>query len=237
MDSFKYDYVQTYGLTETSPYLTLGLLSDHHADLPVDEKLRIRSRTGRPMSGVEVRVVDDEGRDVAADDHQVGEVWARGPTVTPGYWNLPAETSAAFVDGWLRTGDLAVIDASGYLNIVDRKKDMIITGGENVFSIEVENALYELPGVLEAAVFGTPHEIWGEVVTAALVPLAGAGLGPEEVVQALSGRLASYKVPRRVEIVDSLPRTGSGKISKRMLRERFGAGVAPNDEPGIESGR
>ena len=110
--------------------------------------------------------VDEAGRDVAPDDRQVGEILARGPTVTPGYWNRPEETAQAFTDGWLRTGDLAVVDACGFVNIVDRKKDVIITGGENVYSTEVEHALHEHPAVREVAVIGVPDEHWGETVKA-----------------------------------------------------------------------
>jgi acyl-CoA synthetase (AMP-forming)/AMP-acid ligase II len=222
MSVFGCEYVQTYGMTETCPYLTLSILEEHLERLPFEEQLAFRSKTGRPFKGVELRVMADDGTPVQADETQVGEIQVRGPTVTPGYWNLPQETASAFVDGWLRTGDLAVVDAEGYVNIVDRRKDMIITGGENVYSIEVENALYEDPRILEAAVFGARDETWGEVVCAAVVLGPGRQASEQEIVEECRTRLASFKVPRRIVFLPELPKTGSGKIAKRLLRERHG---------------
>ncbi|MBW2263257.1 MAG: long-chain-fatty-acid--CoA ligase [Deltaproteobacteria bacterium] len=222
MEVFGCDYIQTYGMTETCPYLTLSILEDHLLDLPVEKQLEYRSKTGRPFKGVDLRVVGEDGEPVAADERQVGEIQVRGPTVTPGYWNLPEETLAAFRDGWLCTGDLAVLDGEGYVNIVDRRKDMIITGGENVYSIEVENALYENPKILEAAVFGVGDERWGESVRAAVVLGPGEEVGEAEIIEWCRARLASFKVPRGVVFLSDLPRTGSGKISKRTLRDRYG---------------
>jgi acyl-CoA synthetase (AMP-forming)/AMP-acid ligase II len=222
LEAFGCDYMQTYGLTETSPYLTLGRLPPHLAALPFEERLPWKCRTGRPFAGVELRVVDGAGRDVPRDGRTPGEILARGPTVTPGYWNRPEETAAAFADGWLRTGDLAVIDAEGFLDIVDRRKDVIITGGENVYSTEVEAALYEHPAVLEAAVFALPDERWGETVVAAVVLRPGLSADAGELSDWCRARLAGYKIPRRVFFLDALPRTGSGKISKRLLRENYG---------------
>jgi len=153
----------------------------------------------------------------------VGEIWVRGETVTPGYWNQPAATAAAFTaDGFLKTGDLAVLDGEGFVNIVDRKKDMIITGGENVYSIEVENALYQHPAVLEAAVIGLPDARWGEAVTAAVVLRPGHTADAAALVAFCRERIAAYKTPRMVHLLPELPRTGSGKIAKRVLRERLG---------------
>ena len=221
MQVFGCDYVQTYGMTETSPYLTLSALKRELRALPAEQQLRFRARTGRPFLGVELRVVDEGGRLVADDDEQVGEIQVRGPTVTPGYWNLPDATREAFTDdGWLRTGDLAVVDAEGYVNIVDRRKDMIICGGENVYSIEVENVLYEHPAVLEAAVYGVPDEVWGERVCAAVVPREGELLTEADLLELCRRRLARFKVPRVVELCESLPRTGSGKIQKGALKAR-----------------
>ena len=223
MEVFGCDYIQTYGMTETCPYLTLSILEDHLERLPEEERLAYKSKTGRPFKGVELEVVGEDGRPVAADETQVGEILVRGPTVTPGYWNRPEETAAAFSDGWLRTGDLAVLDAEGYVNIVDRRKDMIITGGENVYCIEVENALYEDPRILEAAVFGVSDERWGESVRAAVVLGPGEVASEADVIEACRPRLSSFKMPRSVVFLPELPRTGSGKISKRTLRERYGS--------------
>ena len=215
---FGCEYVQTYGMTETSPYLTLSLLKHHLRALPPAGRLRYQAKTGRPFLGVELRVVDDAGTPVAADERAVGEIQVRGETVTPGYWRRPDATAAAFTsDGWLRTGDLAVLDSEGYVSIVDRKKDMIITGGEKVYSTEVEAVLYQHPGILEAAVYGSPDAIWGEIVSAAVVLRDGARLTAEEVADFCRPRLAGFKLPRRVHFLAELPKTGSGKILKRAL--------------------
>ncbi len=240
MATFGCDYAQTYGLTETSPYLTLSLLPDHLLKLTREEQLAYKVRTGRPFMTVELRVVDETGRPVADDDTQVGEIQVRGPTVTPGYWpgsvapqametgediSISAIRSSFTPDGWLSTGDLATVDGEGFVNIVDRAKDMIITGGENVYSLEVEYALYEHPAVLEAAAFGLPDEHWGERVAAAVVFRPGAaadeGVNEASLVEFTRERLAGFKVPRSIFLVDELPKTGSGKIMKRELRERF----------------
>ena len=226
MDQFQgAEYVQTYGLTETAPYLTLSKLNPEQRALPPEQQLALRARTGRAFAAVALRVVDEQGAPVPADDAAVGEIQARGPTVTPGYWRRPEETRAAFADGrWLRTGDLATVDSHGFLNIVDRCKDMILSGGENVFSIEVENALYASPAVLEAAVFGLPDETWGERVCAAVVLRPGREAGAEVLRELCRRCLARYKVPREIFFLEELPKTGSGKITKRRLREMFGGG-------------
>ena len=221
MTAFGCDYIQTYGMTETSPYLTFSILKKHLQDLPPDEQLKYKSRTGRPFMGVDLKVVDETGIPVKADDRQVGEIWVRGDTVTPGYWNLPQETEQAFADGWLRTGDLAVIDAEGYVNIVDRRKDMIVTGGENVYSTEVENVLYMHPKVLEAAVFGVPDEKWGEAVTAAVVLRENESATEKEIIQFCREYQAAYKTPKTIIFLDELPKTGSGKITKKALRDPY----------------
>jgi len=218
VETFRSEYVQTYGMTETSPYLTLSLLKEHMRSLPLEEQMRYRAKTGRPFATVDLRVVGEDGREVPPDETTVGEIRVRGETVTPGYWNRPEETAAAFEDGWLKTGDLAVIDREGYVTIVDRKKDRIITGGEKVYSTEVEHALYAHPAVLEAAVYGRPDPVWGEKVCAAVVLRAGFDIGASEIVEFCRARLTHYKAPREIEFLRELPRTGSGKIAKRMLR-------------------
>jgi fatty-acyl-CoA synthase len=222
------DYIQTYGLTETSPYLTLSLLKETMKLLPPEEQLVYKAKTGRPFICVELKVVDEAGRPVAPDWKQVGEIMARGDTITSGYWNLPDETARAFSSGWFRTGDLAVLDTEGFVNIVDRKKDMILTGGENVYSTEVENVLYAHPNVLEAAVFGVPDEQWGEAVRAAIVLQPGQAATEEEIIAFCRQRLAAFKVPKAVDFLPELPRTGSGKIQKRALRDPYWAGRERN---------
>jgi fatty-acyl-CoA synthase len=223
MAAFGCDYIQTYGMTETSPYLTLSILKEHLRKLPPDAQLKYKSKTGRPFIGVELKVVDDGGALIAADEQQVGEIWVRGDSITPGYWNLPEETAGAFCEGWLRTGDLATLDPEGYVNIVDRKKDMIVTGGENVYSTEVENVLYMHPKILEAAVFGVPDEKWGEAVKAAVVLREGEAATEEEIISFCKQYQAAYKAPKSIVFLDELPKTGSGKIFKKGLRARHPA--------------
>ena len=223
IETFKSDYIQTYGMTETSPYLTLSILKSHLEDLPWEERLRFKASTGREFIGVNLKVVDEEGREVAKDNKQVGEIIVKGDIVTPGYWNLPEETREAIRDGWLYTGDLAVIDPEGYVNIVDRKKDMILTGGENVYSTEVENVLYMHPDILEAAVIGIPDSHWGEAVKACVVLKQGRQKTAEEIISFCKEHLAHYKAPKSVDFMDALPRTGSGKIFKKGLREQASA--------------
>ena len=219
IETFKCDYIQTYGMTETSPYLTLSILKDHLKTLPLEKQLDFKASTGREFINVNLKVVDTAGNEVARDNRQVGEIMVKGDTVTPGYWNLPEETEKAFKDGWLYTGDLAVVNEEEYVTIVDRKKDMIITGGENVYSTEVENVLYTHPAVLEAAVIGVPDPKWGEAVRACVVLKPGKTATQEELIAFCKINLAHYKAPKSVEFLDALPRTGSGKIYKKGLKE------------------
>jgi len=219
--TFGCDYIQTYGMTETSPYLTFSILKEHLADLPAEAQLRYKSKTGRPFIGVDLKIVDENGNPIAADEQQVGEIWVRGDTITPGYWNLPEETEKAFSQGWLHTGDLANVDTEGYVNIVDRKKDMIVTGGENVYSTEVENVLYMNPKVLEAAVFAVPDDKWGEAVTAAVVLKENETATAEEIISFCKQHQASFKAPKSIIFIDELPKTGSGKIYKKALRDPY----------------
>jgi fatty-acyl-CoA synthase len=221
IETFRCEYVQTYGLTETSPYLTFSLLKEHLRRLPPERQMDYRVKTGRAALGVKLRVVDERGQEVPPDGQTVGEIIAQGDRITPGYWRLPEATAEAFRDGWFHTGDLATIDAEGYVNIVDRKKDAILTGGELVFTTEVENALYEHPAVLEVAVIGLPDERWGEAVSAVVVLKAGASATEAEIADHCRRRIASYKCPRSVQFIDALPRTGSGKIFKKALRDRY----------------
>ena len=223
VEVFGCEYVQTYGMTETSPYLTLSLLPEHLRALPEEERLRYAARTGRPFAGVELEVVDEADRPVPADDRTVGEIRVRGASVTPGYWRRPAETAAALRGGWLYTGDLAVVDAEGFVDIVDRKKDVILTGGETVYSTEVENALHAHPAVHEAAVFGVPDPHWGETVRAAVVLASGQQAAEQELIAFCRERIAHYKAPRAIDFREELPRTGSGKLAKHRLR-KDGAG-------------
>lgn len=226
VDVFGCEYVNTYGMTETSPYLTLSLLKEHHRSLPRERQLAIRAKTGRPYATVELEVCRADGSSVARDEREVGEIRVRGATVMKGYWNKPEETTRAFVDGWMLTGDLAVVDAEGYVTIVDRAKDMILSGGENVYSTEVEHALAAHPAVLECAAYGVPDERLGESVRAAVVLRAGRAATAEELVEWVKSRLARYKAPKAIDFLEALPRTGSGKIQKSALREPHWSGRA-----------
>jgi len=175
---------------------------------------------GKEVVGVEVRVVNAEGEDVQPDE--VGEVIARGPNIMMGYWHMPEATAAAVVDGWMHTGDLATVDEENYIFIIDRIKDMIISGGENIYSVEVENALYTHPAVLEAAVIGISDPAWGESVHAVVVLKPGTSASEDDLIAHTRGLIAGYKVPRSIEIVtDALPKSGAGKILKRTLRDKY----------------
>jgi acyl-CoA synthetase (AMP-forming)/AMP-acid ligase II len=215
MQTLTCSFIHLYGLTESSPLLTFLPPEEHVVDGP-PEKVRRLLSCGREVIGVRVRVVNTEGREVAPGE--VGEIIAKGPNNMVGYWNKPQETADALRDGWLYTGDLATVDEEGYIYIVDRKKDMIITGGENVFSTEVENVLYTHPAILEAAVVGVPDAVYGEAVKACVVPRPGAALDPDAVREWVRARLARFKAPERVEVLEVLPRNPNGKVVKGMLR-------------------
>ncbi len=224
VETFKCEYIQTYGMTETSPYLTLSLLKEHLKCLPPAEQLRFKAKTGREFIAVELKVVKDTGEEIAPDEKEVGEIIVRGDIVTNGYWKLPEETAKAIRNGWLYTGDMAVIDQEGYVTIVDRKKDMILTGGENVYSTEVENVLYLHPAILECTVVGIPDEKWGEAVKAVVVLKPGQQVSGAEIIAFCKERIAHYKAPKSVDFIDALPRTGSGKIQKKVLRDKYWEG-------------
>ena len=224
VETFKCDYIQTYGMTETSPYLTVSILKDHLKKLSQEEQLRFKSKTGREFIGVELKVVNDRGSEVKRDEKEVGEIIVRGDIVTRGYWKLPEETNKSIKGGWLYTGDMAVMDEEGYVTIVDRKKDMILTGGENVYSTEVENVLYTHPSVLECAVVGVPDEKWGEAVKGIVVLKPGQKATAEEIIRFCKDRIAHYKAPKSIDFMGALPRTGSGKIQKKGLRDKYWEG-------------
>jgi fatty-acyl-CoA synthase len=218
--------IQVYGLTETAPFLTVSKIKPHMRDWPAEEQCRVQTRTGYPMLGVELRVVDEEGREIAPDGEQVGEVIARSNVVMAGYWRQPEATDAVIVDGWFHTGDMATLDREGYIEVVDRKKDLIISGGENVSSIEVEGMLYKHPSVLEAAVIALPDERWGEVPGALVVLKAGAAASEQELIEFCRAHLAHFKCPKSVSFIEALPRTATGKIQKNLLRESYWQGRA-----------
>ena len=212
---------QAYGMTETAPVLTAQRLEWLDYDTPAGiERL---ASCGREVMGVRLRIADAAGADVPPGG--VGEIVVRGPNVMAGYWKRPQETAEALRDGWMHTGDIARMDADGFVYIVDRAKDMIISGGENVFTTEVENALYEHPAVLEAAVIGIPSERWGEAVHAIVVLRPGETASEADLVSFCHGKIAGYKCPKSVDFrTEPLPKSGPGKILKTELRKPFWAG-------------
>ena len=201
---------QGMGLTETSP--TVFLTDEAHAIAKVGS-------VGKPALHTEIRVVDEDGIDVATDE--IGELWVRGPNVTPGYWERPEANAESFTDGWLHTGDAARIDTDGYVYIVDRWKDMFISGGENVYPAEVEQVLFHHPNVLDVAVIGVADDRWGEVGMAVVVPRDADDLDEQELLGYCDGKLARYKIPKLVRTVAELPRNAAGKVLKRQLREEL----------------
>ncbi|HEX5506245.1 MAG TPA: fatty acid--CoA ligase, partial [Thermomicrobiales bacterium] len=215
--TFGCDLVQVYGLTETSGAMTALPARDHTAES--DQRLR---SCGVPLSVAEIRVVDAWGEPLPTEE--VGEIVVRSGLVMQGYWNQPDATAAAIRDGWFHTGDAGYFDADGYLYIYDRVKDMIVSGGENIYPAEVESALYGHPAVADVGVIGVPDDRWGESVKAVVVLKPGAAATAEELVAYCRERIAHYKAPKTVDFVDALPRNPSGKILKRVLREPYWAG-------------
>jgi len=212
-------FTQGYGLTETLE-ATFLVAADHVLDGSEAQTRRLAS-AGREAVEAEVRIVDDDGRDVAAG--VVGEVLVRSRSVISGYWNRPDATAQAIRDGWFHTGDLGYLDDDRYLFIVDRKTDMVVSGGVNIYTKEIEAVLYSHPAVREAAVFGLPDETWGEAVSAAVVLHPGASLSDADLIAHCKDRLAGYKKPRRLWFLDDLPKNPSGKILKRELRQKLAA--------------
>ena len=213
-------FIQVYGMTELAPVVTVLLSCYHTAE---GRKLGKHRSAGRASITCEVKVVDPDDRELPRGE--VGEVVARGPQVMLGYWNKPAETATALRGGWMHTGDGATMDDEGFIYIVDRMKDMIVTGGENVYSAEVENAVASHPAVASCAVIGIPHELYGEAVHAVVVLVAGATVDTEEIRGHCRTLIAGYKCPRSVEIRATLPVSGAGKILKRELRKPHWEGV------------
>ncbi len=203
-------YIDAYGLTETCSGDTL---------MEAGREIEKIGSTGRALAHVQMAVMDERGQPVPTGAH--GEVCLRGPKVTPGYWKDPARTEASFFGDWFRTGDIGLLDEEGFLYLTDRKKDMIISGGENIASSEVERVLYQLPEVEEAAVIGLPDERWGECVTAVVVLKAGARLSFEALRAHCEGKLGGFKTPKRLIVRDALPRNPSGKVLKRVLRQEI----------------
>jgi fatty-acyl-CoA synthase len=204
---------QGYGMTETSPLVLV---------LDKEDAVRKAGSAGKPVLNMQTRVVGEDGRE--APPGVVGELWVKGPNITKGYWQQPEVTEASFSDGWLHTGDAAVVDDEGYYFIVDRWKDMYISGGENVYPAEVENVLYQLDAIAEASVIGVADARWGQVGRAIVVVKAGCVLTEDQVVEHCGRNLARYKLPHFVVFTEALPRNATGKVHKPTLRKTFGEG-------------
>lgn len=206
-----YHICQGFGLTEGTAITTI---------LPIEEGYRKKGSVGKPLFYIDVKIVNDNGDKVRPGE--VGELIQKGPTVMKGYWNNPRATEETIRNGWLHTGDLARYDEEGFIYIVDRKKDMIISGEENIYPAEIEQVLYSHPKILEAGVIGVPDEKWGESVKAIVVCKKGETLSVEEIIGYCKLHLASYKKPKYVEFIEQLPRNPSMKVMKNVLREKYG---------------
>jgi fatty-acyl-CoA synthase len=217
---FGWEVTQVYGLTETAPFLTICEPRPEHTSMAASDRAVIKARTGVEMIGAcELRVVDEKGHDVPADGQTLGEIVARGNVIMKGYYNDPEATEKVMGDGWFHTGDAAVLHPDGYVEIRDRIKDVIISGGENISSIEVEGVLLHHPAVQEAAIVGLPHEKWGEAPFAYIVLKPGASATEPELIAFTRDRLAHFKAPHGVTFVAELPKTATGKIQKYVLRK------------------
>ena len=214
-----------YGLTETSPVATTAHIKDTLGKISEEERIRRQASTGYCFSGVEVRVVDAGGSDVPKDSLSIGEILFRGDIVMDGYWKDPEATAQAIQDNWLHTGDVAVWDEHNYLLIVDRQKDIIVSGGENISSLEIEKVIVTHPAVYETAVVAVPDDKWGEVPKAFVVLKPGAAATGEEIRDLVRQHLATFKVPKTVEFRDQLPKGATGKILKRALRDPYWEGM------------
>lgn len=219
IDVFKCDFMQTYALTEAGCVTFLGPQDHRRA---VTDKPALLTSAGRPTPGTELRIVDEEGQ--AVPTGTVGELVVRGPQVMTGYWNRPEETAEALRDGWMHTGDAGFVGDEGYVYITDRIKDLIVTGGRNVYPVMVENVLHEHPLVAEAAVIGVPDQETGEAVKAVVILCDGAAADERELIKFCAGKLGEYQRPTSVDFVDTFPRNAMGKVLKRVLREPYWAG-------------
>jgi len=219
MDQLKCEFVQGYGMTEVSAILTLLSPEDHNFENS-DRKFAPVKSAGKAAVCCEVRVVDHNDKDVPAGE--VGEIIARGPNVMKGYWNRPEISAEVLRGGWMHTGDLGAMDEEGFLYILDRKKDMIKTGSENVYSPEVESVICAHPAILEAAIIGVPHKTWGETIRAVVVTRPEAKLTESELIGWCREQMTHFKCPTSAVFIDTLPKGGTGKVQKNVLRDRYG---------------
>ena len=216
-----WEFIQVYGMTETSPLSLISTIRSHLTGLSRAQQIELKAKAGYSMIGSDVKILDEQGDEVAHDGKQVGEVAVRSHGVMKGYWKNDQATEEVLQNGRLLTGDMGTIDENGYINIVDRKKDVIISGGENISSIEVEGVLYGHPAILEAAVIAVPHEKWGETPHAFIVLRENMTSNEQEIIAFCKERLAHFKVVTGITFVDELPKTASGKILKVQIRDAY----------------
>ena len=216
-------FVQMYGMTESAGTIVALSPADHLPDSQDDKALKRMRSVGNPMRGVELKIIDTEGKTLP--NGEIGEIATRSVKNIKSYWNLPEATAKTIdSDGWLRTGDAGYLDDDGYLYMHDRVKDMIISGGENVYPAEVEDALYSHPDIADVAVVGVPDDKWGEAIKAFVVIKDGADLSADQIIEFARTRIAKFKCPKTVNFIDILPRNMSGKILRRELREPYWEG-------------
>ncbi len=221
-DILNLDIIHVYGLTETSPFILYCEWKRSFENKNLEEQSTIKARQGIELIfNGETKVIRPNGEEVAWDGHELGEIVARGNVVMEGYYKDPDKTREAIVDGWFHTGDLAVTHPDGYIEIRDRAKDIIISGGENISSTEVEGVLYRHPAVLEVAVIAVPDEKWGEVPKAIIVLQPGATVTEQEIIDYCRDNMAHFKAPKSVDFVESLPKTATGKLQKYRLRQMY----------------
>ena len=221
MRIFDCDFYQGFGMTETTAVASGLTAADHR--LAVGEKPQLLLSAGRPLMGTRMKIVDENGNEVTHGT--VGEILIKGPQVMMGYWNMPEATAQAIKDGWLHSGDAGKIDEDGYLYIQDRIKDMVVSGGENIYPREIENVLFEHSAIADVAVIGIPSEQWGESLLAFVVQKPGESTTADDVIEFCRQKLAGYKIPRQIEFIDELPRNASGKVLKKDLREPYWVGM------------
>ncbi|PLW70120.1 long-chain-fatty-acid--CoA ligase [Pseudohalioglobus lutimaris] len=224
MAVFQCDFVQMYGMTETTGTVVNLSADDHRRAL--EGKPELLRSCGRPSVGAEVRIVDSHGKDVATGE--IGEIWLKSDTNMQSYYNLPEATAESLTDGWVHTGDAGYQDEDGYLYLKDRMKDMVVSGGENIYPVEVENAIAQHPAVADVAVIGVPDDKYGESLLAFIVLNVDAELEVEELIDFCRDKIAGYKIPRQMRTLEVMPRNASGKILKKVLREPFWQGTERN---------
>jgi len=227
-DQFGVVMSHAWGMTEMTPLGTIARLKSYMKGWSEDAQYDVRARVGYPSVGVDVRIVDDAGAELPWDRTSMGELQVRGPWVVGAYYNNPDSVSRFTEDGWFRTGDVATIDAEGYVQITDRTKDLIKSGGEWISSVDLENMIMSHPKVLEAAVIAVPHPKWVERPLACVVPKPGTRLDRAEIIDHLRPQVAKWALPDDVEIIDAVPKTSVGKFDKKVLRERY-KGWKPRD--------